>query len=42
MIPFSINRKVINCIIVYENYAEVSEITIETEKYELNCLFFLD
>ncbi|CAD8191051.1 unnamed protein product [Paramecium pentaurelia] len=42
MIPFTINRKVINCIIVYENYAEVSEITIETEKYELNCLFFLD
>lgn len=42
MIPFSINRKVLNCIIVHENYAEVSEIAIEVEKYELNCLFFLD
>ncbi|CAD8195213.1 unnamed protein product [Paramecium octaurelia] len=42
MIPFSINRKNINCIIVHENYAEVSSITIEIEKYELNCLFFLD
>lgn len=42
MIPFAINRKVINCIIVHDNYAEVSEITIEVEKYELNCYFYLD
>ncbi|CAK89612.1 unnamed protein product (macronuclear) [Paramecium tetraurelia] len=42
MIPFSVNPKDINCIIVHENYAEVSSIRIEVEKYELNCLFFLD
>ncbi|CAD8096488.1 unnamed protein product [Paramecium sonneborni] len=42
MIPFSVNRKNINCIIVHENYAEVQVITLEIEKYELNCLFFID